>query len=171
MGCLSKEGQYPSTGPPTYQIIKVPNANHMNMMKTSLTIIPMCPRERFPLYKSLSWLVLCYKKDWSIFLHLIYFYYLLPSTNYLITKLSVTDNFSACREYLTEKCLSFPSAPRWVRHSYLSKGLRYIPYTWGSSRLFSGAVARECSAFGRWNLVRKNLNSVLKFTVTCYYGT
>ena len=40
MGCLSKLGQYPSTGPPTYQIIKVPNANHMNVMKTSLTIIP-----------------------------------------------------------------------------------------------------------------------------------
>ena len=41
MGCLYKEGQYPSTGPPTYQIIKVTNANHMSMMKTSLTIIPM----------------------------------------------------------------------------------------------------------------------------------
>ena len=40
MGCLSKLGQYPSAGPPTYQIIKVPNANHMSMMKTSLTIIP-----------------------------------------------------------------------------------------------------------------------------------
>ena len=39
MGCLSKEGQHPSTGPPTYQIIKVPNANHMNVMKTSLMII------------------------------------------------------------------------------------------------------------------------------------
>ena len=33
-------GQYPSAGPPTYQIIKVPNANLMNVMKTSLTIIP-----------------------------------------------------------------------------------------------------------------------------------
>ena len=42
----------PSTGPPTYQIIKVTNVNHMSMMKTSLTIIPMCPRERFPSYKS-----------------------------------------------------------------------------------------------------------------------
>ena len=40
MGGLSKQGQHPSTGPPTYQIIKVPNANHMNVMKTSLTIIP-----------------------------------------------------------------------------------------------------------------------------------
>ena len=95
----------------------------MSVMKTSLTIIPMCPRERFPLYKSLSRLVLCYKKDWAILLHLIYFFYLLPVTNYLITKLCVTDNFSACREYLTENRLSFPSAPHWVRLSYLSKGL------------------------------------------------
>ena len=114
MGCLSKEGQCPSIGPPTFQIIKVPNVNHMSVMKTNLTIIPMCPRERFPLYKSLSRLVLWYKKDWDILLHLIYFYYLLLVTNYLITKLSVTDNFSACREYLTENCLSFPSTPHWV---------------------------------------------------------
>ena len=40
MGGLSKEGQHPSTGPPTYQIIKVTNMNHMNVMKTSLTIFP-----------------------------------------------------------------------------------------------------------------------------------
>ena len=44
---MSKEGQHPSTGPSTYQIIKVTNVNHMSVMKTSLTIIPMCPRERF----------------------------------------------------------------------------------------------------------------------------
>ena len=30
----------PSTGLPTYQIIKVSNANHMNVMKTSLMIFP-----------------------------------------------------------------------------------------------------------------------------------
>ena len=40
MGCLSKKGQYPSIGPPTYQIIKVTSMNHMNVMKTSLTIFP-----------------------------------------------------------------------------------------------------------------------------------
>ena len=96
----------------------------MSVMKTSLTIIPMCPRERFSHYKKLSRLVLCYKKDWATLLHFIYFIYLLLITIYLITKLSVTYNFSACREYLTENRLSFPSAPRWVRHSYLSKGLR-----------------------------------------------
>ena len=130
--CPSKDSTQ-ATGPPTYQIIKVPNANHMSVMKTSLTIIPMCPRERFPSYKSLPGLVLFYKNDWATLLHLVYFCYLLPFTNYLITKLSVTDNFSACREYLTENRLSFPSAPRWVRQSYLSKGLQYIPYTCGSS--------------------------------------
>ena len=107
MGFLSKEGQHPSSGPPTYQIIKVTNANHMSVMKTSLTIIPMCPRERFSSYKSLSRLVLCYKKDCATLLHLIYFYYLLPVTNYLITKLFVTYNFSACREDLTETACHF----------------------------------------------------------------
>ena len=89
----------------------------MSMMKTNLTTIPMCPRERFSLYKSLSSLVLCYKKDWATLLHLIYFCYLLLVTIYLITKLSVTTYFSTCREYLAENRLSFPSAPRWVRHS------------------------------------------------------
>ena len=85
MGCLSNKGQHPSTGPPTYIIIKVTNVNHMSVMKTSLTIIPMCPRERFSHYKNLSRLVLCYKKDWATLLHLIYFHCLLPVTNYPIT--------------------------------------------------------------------------------------
>ena len=31
-----------------HQIIKVTNVNHMSVMKTSLTIIPMCPWERVP---------------------------------------------------------------------------------------------------------------------------
>ena len=134
--------QHPSTGPPTYQIIKVTNANHMSVMKTSLTIIPMCPRERFSLYKSLSRLVLCYKKDRDILLHFIYFYYLLPVTNYLITKLSVTDNFSACREYLAENRLSFPSAPRWVQHSY-RKGYDRYPTFVGHQNSFLAPLPRS----------------------------
>ena len=79
----------------------------MNVMKTSLTIIPMCPWERFPLYKSLSRLVLCYKKDWATLLHFIYFIYLLLVTIYLLAKLSITYNFSACRENLTETAYHF----------------------------------------------------------------
>ena len=82
----------------------------MSVMKTSLTITPMCRRERFSLYKSLSRLVLCYKKDWATLLHFSETFYLLPVTNYVITKLFVTDNFSACREYLAENPLSFPSS-------------------------------------------------------------
>jgi hypothetical protein len=64
---------------------------------------------------------------------LCYYCYLSLVTNYLSIKLLITDNFSACRNYLAENRLSFPSAPCWVRHSYLSKGLRLIPYTCGSS--------------------------------------
>ena len=113
---------------------KMPPRTHENYQSTEresyerdenlLDDIPMCPRERFSLYKSLSRLVLCYKKDWATLLHFIYFCYLLLVANYPITKLYVTYNFGACREYLAENRLSFPSAPRWVRHFYLSKGLR-----------------------------------------------
>ena len=54
----------------------------------------MCPRERFSYYKSLSRLVLCYKRDWAVLLHLIYFYYLLLvqiilSQNYMLPLISV----------------------------------------------------------------------------------
>ena len=41
----------------------------------------------FTSYKSLSRLVLCYKKDWATLLHFIYFCYLLLVTIYPITKL------------------------------------------------------------------------------------
>ena len=83
-------------------------------MKTNLAIILMCPRECVALYKSSSGLILCYKKDWATLLHLFYTCYLLPITNYLTTKLSINDNFSACRKHLAENRLSFPSAPHWV---------------------------------------------------------
>ena len=53
--------------------------------ENKLDDIPMCPRECCSLYKSLSRLVLCYKKDWATLLHFIYFYSLLfiLSQNYL----------------------------------------------------------------------------------------
>src|SRR3990170_2278016 len=103
----------------------------------------MCPRERLPYYKRLFRPVLCHKRIGLPCCTFSYYCYLSLVTNYLAIKLLVTDNFSACKKYLAENHLSFPSAPRWVRHSYLSKGLRLIPYTCGSSRLFSGAVAGE----------------------------
>ena len=110
------------------------------------------------------------KKVWASLWHFIYCYSYLLVTNYLAIKLFVIDNFSACRKYLAKNRLSFPSAPRWVRHSYLSKGLRLIPFTCGSSRLFSGVVVGEWSALGKWKSVRKHLYYVLKFIVTRYHG-
>ena len=95
------------------------------------------------------------QKDWDTLLHFIYRYRHLLVTNYLAIKLLVTDYFSACRKYLAENHLSFPSAPHWVRHSYLSKRATIDPlHLWVI----------------KWNLVRKHLYSVLKFIVTCYYG-
>ena len=61
----------------------------MNVMKTSLTIIPMCARELLSHYYKLSTLILCYIKDWATLLHFIYFIYLSLVTIYLITNLSV----------------------------------------------------------------------------------
>ena len=64
----------------------------MSMMKTSLTIISMCHRERFALYKSSSRLILCYKKYWATLVHLFYTCYSLQITlsqNYLLLIISV----------------------------------------------------------------------------------
>ena len=113
----------------------------------------MCPRERFSYYKSLSRLVLCYKKDWATLLHFIYFCYLLLVTNYLITKLSVTYNFSACREYLAENRLSFPSAPCWVRHSYLSKEATIDPVYLRVIKTFFWCRCRGVIAWGEYSRV------------------
>ena len=121
----------------------------------------MCPRERFSLYKSLSRLVLCYKKDWATLLHFIYFCYLLLVTNYLITKLSVTYNFSACREYLAENRLSFPSAPRWVQHSYLSKRDTIDPiYLWVISNTGAIALAKESRFHTKTKHIKRRFNSI-----------
>ena len=108
----------------------------MNMMKTSLTIIPNVSSgapssllefvQAYPLlHKGLGHLDALY---------LLYLLFLV--TIYLITKLSITYYFSACRQYLTENRLSFPSAPRWVRHSYLSKGLDRSPILVGHQDSF-----------------------------------
>ena len=110
----------------------------------------MCPWERFTSYKSLSRLVLCYKKDWATLLHFIYSFYLLLVTIYLITKLSVTTYFSTCREYLAENPLSFPSAPHWFDTlTYRKNYDRYpilvgrqdsflAPLTWSEAPLVGG---------------------------------
>src|SRR6266536_1001910 len=49
----------------------------------------------------------------------------------LLSNYPTTYSFSTCKHYPTENYLSFPSAPRWVRHSYLSKRDTIDPlYLW-----------------------------------------
>ena len=103
---------------------------------------------------------------------LFYYYRYLLVTNYLAIKLhrylqlQHLQTLPCWKPVVISVCSSFGFDTITYR-----KELRLIPYTCGSSRLFSGTVAREWSAFGKWNLVRKHLYSVLKFIVTCYYGT
>ena len=137
MGCLSKKGQYPTTGPPTYQIIKVKNVNHMSVMKTSLTIFQCVLGSAFPIIRVCPGLSFATKRIGPSCCTLFTFITCYPFTNYLITKLSVTDNFSVCREYLAENRLSFPSAPCWVRHSLLIERTMIDPlYLWVIKTLF-----------------------------------
>ena len=69
--------------------------------------------------------------DCATMLHFCFFYRYLLVTKYLAIKVLATYNFSTCRHHLTENYLSFPSAPCWVRHSYLSKRATIDPlYFW-----------------------------------------
>ena len=130
----------------------------------------MYPQERFAYHKRPFWPVLCLKRIGIPCCTFVTTIITCSLQIILLSNYSATYNFSTCGHYLAENHLSFPSAPRWVRHSYLSKRLQLIPYTCGSSRIFYGAVAGEWSALGKWKLVRKNYYYVLKFIVTCYCG-
>ena len=94
MRCLSKKGHYPSTGPPTCQIIKVPNANHMNVMKTSLTIFPCVLGSAFPIIRVCSGLSFATKRIGPLFCTLFTFItccslQFILSQNYLLPLISV----------------------------------------------------------------------------------
>ena len=132
--------------------------------------IPVYPQERFAYYKRPFRPVLCLKRIELPCCTFVTIIITCPLQNILLSNYSVTYNFSTCRHYLAENHLSFPSAPCWVWHSYLLKRLQLTPYTCGSSRLCSGAVAGGWSALGKLKLVRKHYYYVLKFIVTCYYG-
>src|SRR6266511_4205578 len=83
--------------------------------------IPVYPQERFAYHKRPFWPVLCLKR---IGLPCCTFVTTIVTCSLQIILLSnypTTYNFNTCRHYLTKNYLSFPSTPRWVRHSYLSK--------------------------------------------------
>ena len=91
----------------------------------------MYPEERFAYYKRPFWPVLCLKRiglPCSTFVTIIVTCSL---QIILLPNYSTTYSFSTYRHYFTENYLSFPSAPRWVRHSYLSERATIDPlYLW-----------------------------------------
>ena len=93
----------------------------------------MYPQERFPYYKRPFWPVLCLKRIGLPCCTFVSTVFTCLLQIILLSNYSATYNFNTCRQYLAENHLSFPSAPRWVRHSYLLKRLQLIPYTCGSS--------------------------------------
>ena len=125
----------------------------MNVMKTSLTIIPMCPRERFSLYKSLSRLILCCIKDWSTLLH-----FFLPLL--LLARYKISFYQTIC--YRQFQCLQ--KIPCWkplVISFYSSLGLTLLLikrttidplYLWVIKTLF-WCRFREWSALGKEKLL------------------
>ena len=93
----------------------------------------MYPQEHFAYHKRPFWPLLCLKR---IGLPCFTFFITIVTCSLqiiLLSNYSATYNFSTCRHYHAENHLSFPSAPSWVRHSYLSQMLKLTPYTCGSS--------------------------------------
>ena len=129
----------------------------------------MYPQERFSYHKRPFWPALCLKRIG------------LPCCTF-VTHIVTCSLHLSCYQttpLLTISALADTTLLKTTCHFLLllvgfdtltyQKELQLIPYTCGSSRLFSGAVAGEWSAFGKWNLVREHLYSVLKFIVTFYY--
>src|SRR4051812_18582821 len=98
----------------------------------------MCPRERLVLI-SISTVLSLLRKDWATYLFVLYYCYLLFV---LLPCQKTTKNPFAkySQGFPAPYHCSAPSAPRWDRHSYLSKVIRYTPYTCGSSRTLHGWV-------------------------------
>jgi hypothetical protein len=106
---------------------RVPSRTLCSLLET----VPACPLPQ---------------KDWATLLHTCHRHRYLLVTKHFATKHFVTDYFSACRNYLAEIRLSFPSAPRWDRHSYLSKGLQLYPVR---LRVIKGLFWRRCRGVKR----------------------
>ena len=103
----------------------------MNVMKTSLTIFSCVHGSAFPIIRVCPGLSFATKSFGPPFCTLFTFVTCCSLQITLSQNYSATYNFSTCRHYLTENHLSFPSAPRWVRHSYLSERATIDPlYLW-----------------------------------------
>ena len=125
----------------------------------------MCPRERFTSYKSLSRLVLCYKRIGPPCCTLFTFVTCCP-----LRIISSYNNLSPIISVLAKNTLL-----KTVCHFLLLLvGFNTLTYRkdYGRSPILVGHQDSFLAPLpgSEVPLVRKNLYSVLKFTVTCYYG-
>ena len=112
----------------------------MNVMKTSLTIIPMCPQKRFYLYKNLSRLVLCYKRIGLPCCTLLTITITCPLQITFVSNYSLpTISVLADKTLLKTDCHFLLLLIGFDTLTY-RKDLQLIPYTCGSSRLFSALL-------------------------------
>src|SRR4051812_7580803 len=113
----------------------------------------MCPRERLVLI-SISTVLSLLRKDWATYLFVLYYCYLLFV---LLPCQKTTKNPFAkySQGFPAPYHCSAPSAPRWDRHSYLSKVLRYTPILLGHQDYFlaplPGSEALLKSGTGKGN--------------------
>ena len=126
----------------------------------------MCPRERFSYYKSLFRLVLCYKR-------------IGPPCCTLFTFVTCCSlQFTLSQNYLLPLILVL------AKNTLLKTAYHFLLVLVGFDTLtYRKDYDRSPILVGHQDsflaplpgseapLVRKNLYSVLKFTVTCYYGT
>jgi hypothetical protein len=103
-------------------------------MKRKLSIeTPVCPQERLVIISYTTGLSFALERIGPLAAIVIIVFYLLVL--YLLALPNTPENpfASIYSESLIKTTCQHLSAPRWVRHSYLSKVLRYTPYTCGSS--------------------------------------
>ena len=165
MGGLSKEGQHPSTGPPTYQIIKVTNANHMSMMKTNLTLILMCPWSALLYIRVCPGLSFATKRIGppccTLFTFITcYSLQIILSQNYLLPIISVLAENTLLKIACHFLLLFVGFDTLTYRRDYDRS-----PILVGHQNSFLVPLPGS-----EVPLVRKKLYSVMKFTVTCNYG-
>ena len=125
----------------------------------------MCPHERFTSYKSLSRLVLCYKRIGPHLCTLFTFVtccslQIILSQNYLLPLISVL-----AENTLLKTAYHFLLLLAGFDTLTYRKDYDRSPILVGHQDSFLASLPVSVAC-----LVRKNLYSVLKFTVTCYYG-
>src|SRR5215216_3007722 len=100
----------------------------------ALDDIPMCPREHLVILSNTTGFSFAKERIGPLAAFIIIVFYLLVLYLSALSK-NPKNLFAKYLQRIPDPShSSTPSAPRWVEHSYLSKILRYTPYTCGSSK-------------------------------------